>query len=137
MVQLLAVTHTHFTTFSKVVFILFYLLFLAALGLRCCTWDFSSCGSPASLCGGSSHHRAQTLGTQASVVVAHGLSCPTTCGIFSEQSWNLCPLHWQVDSLALELQGSPTTFYSGKMNIFINMTQRYSHSITETKVYRL
>ena len=29
-------------TFLKTLFILFY--FLAALGLRCCTWAFSSCG---------------------------------------------------------------------------------------------
>lgn len=56
--------------FRKVLFILFYLLFLAALGLRCRTWDFSSCGSQASLCGGFSHHRAQTLGVRASVVSA-------------------------------------------------------------------
>ena len=33
-----------------------------------------------------------------SVVVAHGLSCSTACGIFLEQELNLCPLHWQVDS---------------------------------------
>ena len=30
------------------------------------------------------------------VVVAHGLSCPVACGIFSDQGLNLCPLHWQV-----------------------------------------
>ena len=36
----------------------------------------------------------------ASVVVALGLSCPTACGIFLDQGLNLCPLHWQADSLA-------------------------------------
>ena len=36
-------------------------------------------------------------GTQASVVVAHGLSCPMACGIFWEQESNSSPLHWQVD----------------------------------------
>ena len=41
---------------------------------------------------------AQTLGAQASVVVAHGLSCPVAYGIFLDQGWNLCPLRWQVDS---------------------------------------
>ena len=41
-------------------------------------------------------HRLQ--GMQASVVVAHGLSCPTASGIFLDQGSNLCPLHWQVDS---------------------------------------
>ena len=32
-----------------------------------------------------------------SVVVAHGLSCSTTCGIFPDQGSNPCPLHWQAD----------------------------------------
>ena len=41
-------------------------------------------------------HRLQ--GMQASVVVAHGISCPTASGIFLDQGSNLCPLHWQVDS---------------------------------------
>ena len=64
----------------------FIYLFLAALGLRCCTWAFCSCGergllfivvcelliAVASLCCG-----AWALGAQASVAVAHGLS---NCG---------------------------------------------------------
>ena len=29
---------------------------------------------------------------------AHGLSCPTACGIFPNQGSNPCPLHWQADS---------------------------------------
>ena len=41
---------------------------------------------------------AWALGTQASVVVAHGLSCSAACGIFPDQGSNLCPLHWQADS---------------------------------------
>ena len=31
-------------------------------------------------------------------VVAHGLSCSEACGIFLDQGWNPCSLHWQVDS---------------------------------------
>ena len=54
-----------------------YLFSLAALGLCCCVWAFSGCGSQASHCGGFSCCRAQALGTQASVVVAHRLS---SCG---------------------------------------------------------
>ena len=65
-----------------VCFFKFIYLFLAALGLRCCAWAFSSCGERGLLfvvvcglliavaclgCG------AQTLGTWASVVVVHGL----------------------------------------------------------------
>ena len=60
--------------FEKI--ILFY-LFLAALGLRCCAWAFSSCGERASHCGGFSCCRAPALGMKASVVVARGLS---SCG---------------------------------------------------------
>ena len=66
--------------------IFFIYLFLAALGLCCCTWAFSSCGergllfvavrrlpfAVVSLCCG-----AQAPGVRASVVVAHGLS---SCG---------------------------------------------------------
>ena len=33
-----------------------------------------------------------------SVVVAHGLSYSTACGIFPDQGSNPCPLHWQADS---------------------------------------
>ena len=76
-------------------FILFY-LFLAALGLRCCTRAFSSCGEQgllfvavrgllivvASLC-----CRAWALGMRASVVVARGLS---SCGTQS--------LKWRLSS---------------------------------------
>ena len=31
---------------------------------------------------------------QASVIVVHGLSCSEACGIFPDQGWNPCPLHW-------------------------------------------
>ena len=42
-----------------------------------------------------------------SVAVAHRLSCSAAYGIFPEQGWNPCPLHWQVDSQPLECQGRP------------------------------
>ena len=38
------------------------------------------------------------LGERASVVSAHGLSCPSACVIFLDQRENPCPLRWQVDS---------------------------------------
>ena len=48
-----------------------------------------------------------------SVVVAHGPSRSTACGIFPDQGLNPCPLHWQADSQPLRHQGSPkNTFYS-------------------------
>ena len=42
-----------------------------------------------------------------SVVVAHGSSCSTACGIFPDQGSNPCPLHRQADSQPLHHQGSP------------------------------
>ena len=45
-----------------------------------------------------------------SVVVAHGPSCSTACGIFPDQGSNPCPLHWQADSQPLRHQGSPMMF---------------------------
>ena len=42
-----------------------------------------------------------------SVIVAHGPSCSTACGIFPDQGLNPCPLHWQADSQPLCHQGSP------------------------------
>ena len=51
------------------------------------------------------------LGAQASVVVAHGLSCSAACGILPGQGSNPWPLHWgghwQADSQPLRHQGSP------------------------------
>ena len=44
---------------------------------------------------------ARALGTRASVVVAHELSCSAACGIFPDQGSNPCPLHWQADSQPL------------------------------------
>ena len=41
------------------------------------------------------------------MVVAHGLSCSTACGIFLDQGSNPRPLHWQADSQPLRHQGSP------------------------------
>ena len=101
-------------------------LFLAVLGLRCCAQAFSSCGEQgllfvavrgllimvASLVvehGLQAHGLQQLwhagsvvvacrLQSTGSVVVAHRLSCSAACGIFPDQGWNPCPLHWQADS---------------------------------------
>ena len=52
-------------------------LFMALLGLCCCSRAFSSCGAQASHWSGFSSRRAQAPGTWALVVVAHALS---NCG---------------------------------------------------------
>ena len=52
---------------------------------------------------------AQRPWSVASVAVTQGLSCPLACGIVPDLGLNLCPLHWQEDSLLLSHQGSPWT----------------------------
>ena len=100
---------------------------MAVLGLHCCAWAFSSYGEQGLLfvevhrllIAVASRCRAWALGSQASVVVARGLSscvvaralwsagavvvaqglsCSVACGIFLDQGSNLCHLHWQADS---------------------------------------
>ena len=39
--------------------------------------------------------------------MAYELSCSVACEIFPDQGSNPCLLHWQVDSLPLNHQGSP------------------------------
>ena len=88
------------------IFFVYYYLFLAVLGLCCCTQAISSCGERGLLfvavCGPliamASRCEARALGTWASVVVADRLRCSVACRIFLDQDSKPCPLHWQVDS---------------------------------------
>ena len=57
------------------------------------------------LCTGSGAYGLQQLQPMGSVVVAHRLSCPITCGIFPDQRQNPCHLHQQVDSQPLTFPG--------------------------------
>ena len=101
-----------------------YFLFLAVLGLRCCT-GFSLVAERGLLsgCDAQAFHRGgcSCCGAGALVVVAPGiwstgsivmavaqvLNCSMACGIFLSQGWNPCLLSWQVDSLPLSHQGNP------------------------------
>ena len=52
-----------------------------------------------------------------------GLSCSAACGIFPAQGSNLCPLHWQADSLSAVPPGNlyqrgPDSL-SGKSNMLV------------------
>ena len=62
------------------------------------------CGLPTVVASPAAEHGLQ--GAQASVVVAHRLSCSTACKIFLDQGSSPCPLHWQVDSYPLYHQRS-------------------------------
>ena len=54
---------------------------------------------------------AQGHSSVSSVAVVHRPSCSMACGIFTDQGSNPCPLHWQVYSYLLYLQGSPNFHY--------------------------
>ena len=88
-------------------------------------------------CSGFSCCRAQTLGSQVSVVAALGLSsCSSraldhrlsSCGSWAQllhgmwisldQGWNPCPLHWQADSYSLYHQGSPQLLFHESAKAF-------------------
>ena len=92
-----------------------FIYFWLRWGLRCCAGFLQlqragatlRCSVRASHCGGFSCCGAQALDARASVVVAHGLSCSTACGILPDQGSNPCLLHWQADSQPLRHQGSP------------------------------
>ena len=112
---------TVFFSFKKDLFI--YLDFLAAMGLCCCTWTYSSCGEWAytlrqwtTHVGSFSCCRAQAYGIQwlpctRSVIAAQGLIGSAVCGIFQDQGWNWGPLHCKVDSLPLDQQGNPQNHF--------------------------
>ena len=76
--------------FLYVIFI-FLKFILAAPGFHCCTWASHWGWGGASRCG------VQALGF-GPVEVVHRLSCLAAGGICLDQTSNLCPLHWQVDS---------------------------------------
>ena len=94
-------------------FIYFWLcwVFVSARGLSLVG---ASGGHSSSRCTGLSLSRPLLLRSTGSrragsVVVAHGPSCSTACGIFPDQGSNPCPLHCQADSQPLCHQGSPTS----------------------------
>ena len=99
-------------------FILFIYLFLPALSLCCFARAFSSCGGGwrllfiavlwASHCSGFTCCRAQALGMRASVVVALGLSCPSTYEIIPGKGSNPCHLVGRHILFHCFHQGSPT-----------------------------
>ena len=71
----------------------------------CCTWDFS--GGNEQVGGYSLVAEHKALGHTGSGVVVHRLSCSAAGGVFLDQGSNPSLLHCQVDSEAVDHQGSP------------------------------
>ena len=66
-----------------------------------------ACGfSPVAVSGVYSLDAMLGLLTMVASLVGHRLSCLAAHKIFPTLGWNLCPLHWQADSLPLDHQGS-------------------------------
>ena len=89
--------HIYIYIYIYIIFFFFWLcwVFVAAWASHC--RGFSCCG-------------ARSLGTQASVVVVHRLSCSTVCGIFPDQGSNPCPCfgrwilnHWTTREVPLHV----------------------------------
>ena len=75
-----------------------------------CEFSLSSCGVWAPECMGSVVCNTRTLWLRcvSSVVAACRLSCPMACGILVPRPGiEPASLHWKVDSLPLDHQGSP------------------------------
>ena len=64
-----------------------------------------------------------------SVIVAHGPSRSTACGIFPDQGSNPCPLHWQADSQPLRHQGSPKKALLNSSCCKGSLTQNLTYSL--------
>ena len=108
--------HT-FIFFSLIYLFIYFWLCWVFVSVRGLSLVAASGGHSSSRCVGLSLSRPLLLRSTgsrrtSSVVVAHGLCCSVTCGIFPDQGSNPCPLHWQADSQPLHHQGSPHTFFS-------------------------
>ena len=88
------------------------LKFLVVLGLRRCTWAFSSCSKSRpvfiAVCGLVSFLSMDSRACGLQWWWCMSLSCSRACGIFLDQELNLCvSRYWQADSYPLDHQVSP------------------------------
>ena len=83
---------------------------LVALALPCCeAWVQGRMGFIVA---------APRLRSTGSVVAAHELSCSVARGVFPDQGWKPCILHWREDSLPLSRQGSPKHYFLENSSMF-------------------
>ena len=121
-------------------------LLLAALGLCCCVWAFSSgCswGLLSSCSVGFSFQRLLLLwspGSRASVVVVQWPSCSAARGTFLDWGLNPCPLHPQAGSQPKQITRPPgkswILYFSFKPHLSLTTIlwgKRYHPSIGKSK----
>ena len=115
---------------------------LSSRGAWASHWSDFSCWAQA-LGHGGSVIVVPWLQSTGSVVVAHGLICSETRGVFLDQKLNLCLLHWQVGSLPLSHQASPESETSiwGNLSRLLSdekhvVPKRCSTSRIQVKLYR-
>ena len=101
-----------FVFFKFIYLFIYFWLCWVFVSVRGLSLVAASGGHSSSQCAGLSLSRPLLLRSTCSrragsVVVAHGPSCSTACGIFPDQDSNPCPLHWQADSQPLRHHGSP------------------------------
>ena len=113
---------------------------MSALGLHCCTQVFSSCGKQELffIAGVSLMVQHRLKGRWGSVVAACGRGscgswalehrlhscgswahCSVANGIFLDQGWNPCPLHWQAKSQPLDDHGSPVHAFTRMLSFVV------------------
>ena len=101
-----------FFFFNKFIYFIYFWLCWVFVSVQGLSPVAASGGHSSSRCAGLSLSwplllRSTGSRRAGSVIVAHGPSRSATCGIFPDRGTNLCPLHWQADSLPLRHQGSP------------------------------
>jgi len=111
---------------------------VAVLGLPCCAFSsctewglLSSCSVRSSHYGGFSCCRAQALGTRASVVVVHRLSCSEACGIFPDHGSN--PVSPALAGRFLTAWGKSSTHITKRASLPGRVTPLPEHSETSSQ----
>ena len=135
----------YFTLLSSFFFNFIYLfsclwlcwIFISVRGLSLVA---ASGGHSSSRCAGLSLSRPLPLWSTGSkragsVIVAHGPSCSTACGIFPDQGSNPCPVHWQADSQPLCHQGSPFLSFLKKCALFLLLSPLDVMIFLDQKLY--
>ena len=102
-------------SFLKKIFFIYFifgcggssLLFLVAVSRGCSKFAMHR----VSHC--ETHHSLllQSIDSRCTGFSSCGPCCSVAYGIFPDQKWKLCPLHWQADSHPLYHQGSPVYLF--------------------------